>query len=236
MTLWQKHTTAFLWLDRAEVVSDAARASTPRTMGNSLDCGLGDCGSPDDAETSDYSKPVEYDQVQRRRPKRFSRRGPRAGRGAPSGRGARPAAVPGGGGRRRPAGRAARAPPIAARLPPEARNVAPRAGEAGAGPEEDPEQPRGPPAPEGVLRGLENGHDPAETAGNVTKNAGRPRDGPAVVAVGRAALWDLRSPAAARKALVFGLSRRRRRAHRIRRTLLFFTPRRTLYTSTLKFQ
>ena len=32
-------------------------------MGNSLDCGLGDCGSPDDAEASDYSKPVEYDQV-----------------------------------------------------------------------------------------------------------------------------------------------------------------------------
>ncbi|KAK7249061.1 hypothetical protein SO694_00044154 [Aureococcus anophagefferens] len=31
-------------------------------MGNSLDCGLGDCGSPDDAESSDYSKPVEYDQ------------------------------------------------------------------------------------------------------------------------------------------------------------------------------
>ena len=31
-------------------------------MGNSLDCGLGDCGSPDDAE-SDYSKPVEYSQV-----------------------------------------------------------------------------------------------------------------------------------------------------------------------------
>ena len=28
-------------------------------MGNSLDCGLGDCGSPDDAEASDYSKPVE---------------------------------------------------------------------------------------------------------------------------------------------------------------------------------
>ena len=40
-------------------------------MGNSLDCGLGDCGSPDDAESSDYSKPVEYDQVRIQRPRRF---------------------------------------------------------------------------------------------------------------------------------------------------------------------
>jgi len=36
------------------------RAHHSGGMGNSLDCGLGDCGSPDD---SDYSKPVEYSQV-----------------------------------------------------------------------------------------------------------------------------------------------------------------------------
>lgn len=30
-------------------------------MGNNLDCGLSDCGSPDADESQDYSKPIEYD-------------------------------------------------------------------------------------------------------------------------------------------------------------------------------
>ncbi|KAJ8598853.1 hypothetical protein CTAYLR_010450 [Chrysophaeum taylorii] len=29
-------------------------------MGNSLDCGLSDCGSPEADESQDYAKPIEY--------------------------------------------------------------------------------------------------------------------------------------------------------------------------------
>mmetsp|Transcript_6972 Transcript_6972/g.22627 ORF Transcript_6972/g.22627 Transcript_6972/m.22627 type:complete len:110 (+) Transcript_6972:58-387(+) len=37
-------------------------------MGNSLDCGLSDCGKPEVDETGDYSKPVEFENEKESQP------------------------------------------------------------------------------------------------------------------------------------------------------------------------
>ena len=99
-------------------------------MGNSLDCGLGDCGSPDDAESSDYSKPVEYDQVRRRSFPFRVRRSPRPPRGSGAGsRGRRAAGTRGAPPRRArpPAARSGSRARRAASAAPTARTSGPRA-------------------------------------------------------------------------------------------------------------
>lgn len=67
---------------------------------------------------------------------------------------------------------------------------------------EDSEQPGGPPASHRVLRGVENGGNPTETARDATKNASGSGDGTSVVAVGRATFGHLRPPSASRNSRV----------------------------------
>ena len=67
---------------------------------------------------------------------------------------------------------------------------------------EDFEQPGGPPASHRVLRGVENGGNPTETARDATKNASGSGDGTSVVAVGRATFGHLRPPSASRNSRV----------------------------------
>ena len=67
---------------------------------------------------------------------------------------------------------------------------------------EDSEQPGGPPASHRVLRGVENGGNPTETARDATKNASGSGDRTSVVAVGRATFGHLRPPSASRNSRV----------------------------------
>ena len=67
---------------------------------------------------------------------------------------------------------------------------------------EDSEQPGGPPASHRVLRGVENGGNPTETARDASKNASGSGDGTSVVAVGRATFGHLRPPSASRNSRV----------------------------------
>ena len=67
---------------------------------------------------------------------------------------------------------------------------------------EDSEQPGGPPASHRVLRGVENGGNPTETARDASKNANGSGDGTSVVAVGRATFGHLRPPSASRNSRV----------------------------------
>ena len=133
-------------------------------MGNSLDCGLGDCGSPDDAE-SDYSKPVEYSQVL----------GP-ASNAKGTFQPVRCCICDG--------------------------HTECFVGYVDSAAKEDSEQPGGPPASHRVLRGVENGGNPTETARDATKNASGSGDGTSVVAVGRATFGHLRPPSASRNSRV----------------------------------